>query len=326
MLQSLRQLPQFTPYKQQPSLRAAAPTCRATPAAAPPPTPPPAAAPTSLQRRAALWDQVKQSEYSSVPPLSAPMANPIKAAGIIGRMLIDPLFRTNTVFKPYADRDDVRPPREKLFHTFGSVAEATFVPESGSAFSGIFRSGAPCLVRLSLAGDDKNYVAGVAIKFFVEGKPSVNLVALPSLDGQKRVDAAGQEVTNRDFFANEPTTWFPAASGAAKLLEGALSLLSKGRGIDPRRVSLAPLAQVQANGAAVAQASAPEKLTLRNPAHHFAVDTPEDFRVELKHTYHAGDTLYEVWHEGDKLGTLRLDSEFVASEFGDRQLAFNHQK
>ena len=278
----------------------------------------------ALQRRARLWERVEQTAYATLPPLHAPMATAPGALAAIGRMLVDPLFRKNTVFAPYDDLGDVRPPRQKLFHTFGSVAKATFEADAGHRFSGLFRSGAPCLLRLSLAGDEHSYVPGVAIKFFVENSASLNLVAVPSLDGQSTTDAAGGQISDRDFFAHEPTTSFAPARGPARLLEGVLGLLSRRRGVDPRRVSLQALAAIDRDGETVSQAAAPEHLRLRSPAYHLASTTGSDFRVELEATCRAGEAIYEVWAESVRLGVLRLESPLVASAFGDTELAFRH--
>lgn len=266
-------------------------------------------------RREALWKSIEQSEYRSLPPLNAPLSSPISAAIVLLRILVDRAFCNNTVFKTFVDKDDIRPDRTKLFHPFGTVAKAQFVPVTNTTYDGIFQSGALCLVRLSLGSDTHNYVPGIAVKFFVKNKPSLNVVGVPCLDGQ----------TSQDFFAREPKTSFLPATGSAKALEGALGCASKSRDINTRKVTVTTLGQVRSDGTEVPDGRAPDVLTFRNPSRHLAADT-QDFRAGIGAVCQPGDVLYEVWGNDNKLGELKLETGFKASAFGDRELSFHHQR
>lgn len=266
-------------------------------------------------RRDALWKRVEQSEYSKLPPLDVPLGHPVSAVFVLLRILVDCIFRNTTVFKPFTDRDDVRPERAKLFHTFGTVAKARFIPVANAKYDGIFQSGALCLVRLSLGTDTQNYAPGVAVKFFVDNKQSVNVVAVPSLDTQ----------TSQDFFVRAPKTSFLPAVGSAKALEDTLGCVSKSRNTNTRKVSVAALGRVQSDGTEIPNGRAPDVLTFCNPGRHLAPDT-QDFRAGIGAVCQPGDVLYEVWGDNSKLGELKLDTGFKASAFGDRELSFHHER
>ena len=270
---------------------------------------------TATQRQEQLWARTCATAYAVLPSTAeAPMGQPLKALGIIGSMLWSKTFRQETVFKPFDVSSDLRPDRQKLFHTFGTAAKATYIPEQNHPYDGIFRTGSPCYVRLSLASSEDNYVPGVSVKFLVDGKPSVNIVALPSLDSQ----------TSHDFFARECTTYFPPATGPARVLETVLGWLSRGRGINPRKICLQPLADTTRSGGTVIAGRAPDRLILRNPGHHLDPTGQQDFRQALADRFEKGDSLCELWSDEVKLGTLQLDSKFVPSTFGDREVSFQH--
>ena len=266
-------------------------------------------------RREALWKRVEQSEYGNLPPLRAPLSRPVSAVLILLRIFVDWAYRNSTVFRPFVDRDDVRPERTKLFHPFGTVAKAQFAPVANTTYDGLFRSGALCLIRLSLGSDTQNYVPGISVKFFVKNKPSLNVVGVPCLDGQE----------SHDFFAREPTTSFPASVGPARALEGTLGCVSRPRNINTRKVSIVTLGQVQNDGTEIPNGRAPDALTFRNPSRHLAADT-QDFRAGIGAVCQPGDVLYEVWDSSNKLGELKLETNFKASTFGDRELSFHHQQ
>src|SRR5262249_40969515 len=91
------------------------------------------------------------------------------------------------------------------------------------------------------------------------------------------------------------------------------------------------LAELTSSGQQVAAPRAPYQIFFYAPAElHFAPDTKEDFRVLLA-KIPPGTELYRVFalatQDAEKqiyLGYIRTDSEFVASEFGDRILALPH--
>lgn len=266
-------------------------------------------------RREALWKRVEESEYNNLPPLDAPLSRPASAVFYLSRILVDWTYRQSTVFKPFVDKNDVRPGRKKLVHSFGTVAKARFIPAADTTYDGIFKSGALCLVRLSLASDTHNYVPGISVKFFVNSKPSFNVVAIPSFDGQE----------SQDFFARVPTTSFPSGStGPAKAIECVLGTVSKPRNISTRKVSIVALGRVQSDGTENPNGRAPDALTFRNPSRHLAADT-QDFRASIGAVCRPGDVLYEVWDsDNSKLGELKLETGFKASAFGDCELSFHH--
>lgn len=274
-----------------------------------------------LVARQALWQEVEESAYASLPELRWSFGSLPSLLGLLWRIVWNADLRSNVLDATFAQPEDIRPDREKIFHTYGTVAKVMYEPFKGNhPFTGLFASHTPlpALIRLSLATDESNYVPGVALKFFVPNNKSLNVHAIPSLSGQK----------SKCFFAEEPTTSLPKASFPALLLEKALATLR-----EPRHLVLDVLAQVQADGCATAEpAKAPFRLIFRNGSYQ-EVDTKgcqEDFRSYLAARYRPKDELYQVWateQEGSDpvcIGRIVMDSDFVASSFGDRRLHFQH--
>jgi hypothetical protein len=166
------------------------------------------------------------------------------------------------------------------------------------------------------------YSPAAAFKFLIDGShPSENLLLHQSLDIQ----------ASRDFFERAPTnqTLLPVLfpnTLMVKFLRYWLSPISSP--IDIQRLD--HLAEVTSDGTAVQQAVAPELVyfygaeEVRNdPA------STEDFRSILA-AIPAGSLLYRVYGRVSRstkqvyIGSITTESTFVASEFGDRILAFKH--
>ena len=79
--------------------------------------------------------------------------------------------------------------RQRVIHSLGTIAKVELKPQATSShpFTGIFEGASHGIIRLSLAGEIsaiKSFTPGFALKFLRDGLPSVNLVAMPSVDGQ----------------------------------------------------------------------------------------------------------------------------------------------
>lgn len=274
---------------------------------------------SAAAKAAMVWSAIQESEYASLPKWTG-----LEALSLVLRAL-DPLrrFTQRAHMNVTMDRQkDVLPVgRGKPIHTYGSVAPVRLVVDPSSPYTGLLGSGAEHgFVRLSLAkkpGDD-GCVPGMAVKLMVDGQPSVNFVAMYSLDGQP----------SNDFFANDFSNTVPKPEGAVlKLLERLFTVATR----DATKVSVAHLAGVDARGQAVAQPNAPERLVLR-PGRELPQfssqlhDVRDDFaKIE------PGSTLYEVFavrSDGGetRIGALQTTDRFVASRFGDESLFFNHQR
>src|SRR5262245_5097439 len=97
--------------------------------------------------------------------------------------------------------DELPVGRKKIFHKLGTVATVELRPVGNSRYTGLFRGGCG-LVRLSLSAGpfEFGYTPGLALKMFVDGAPSENLMVMNSLDGQD---------DNHNFFAATFTNVLP---------------------------------------------------------------------------------------------------------------------
>jgi hypothetical protein len=257
-----------------------------------------------------LWNRIVSSEY--------PQLRDIEGAGWMG--ILESLKTLGTLGKSFDHVSDELPHgRKKLLHPNGSVVRVELVAVAGSSYTGLFQ-GASGLARLSLAGDPKKigYTPGMALKFFVDGRPSVNVHVMSSLDGQG---------DDRNFFAREFTNALKKPRGIAlKLVAAFFSLFA-----DPLHVPMGQLARVDRYGVAVESPSSLAQLVLA-PTRDAQIDpaSTSDFRLELARIP-EGSTLYEVWAYDSSsslvhVGKLVTRSRFVASEYGDYQLFFQHQR
>ncbi len=259
-------------------------------------------------QRDAVWREAAALPYSALPRLGS--------RGV-GEHLWDTLsaLRLRLLDRTFSEASDVRAPRTKIFHPFGTVATVRYEARSGHPFTGLFATGAEGLARLSLATDDETYIPGIAMKLFVQGRPSVNVHAIPSFEPQ----------TSRDFFARSPSNEIPPPTATP------IKLFSKlaARIADPLRRPVDHLAAVGPDGAAVAQPRAPRRIHFRPAEVHFPADSTADFR-DLLATVPVGTIIYAVYAETPDgevhIGDVRTLSPFVASEWGDRVLHFKHER
>jgi hypothetical protein len=258
-----------------------------------------------------LWTCVSRFPYRALPrPHTSNVAN-------MRRLASRKLLRT-----PFIADDDVRSPRTKTFHSFGTVAKVRFAAEVEHPFTGIFASGAAGLMRASLATGMPTYSPAASFKFLIDGPlPSQNLVLLASTDTQ----------ASRDFFERAPTNRtveaviFPNTMMVA-LLKRWLGPIS--HPINMQR--LEHLAEIASDGSTVANPVAPEVVFLYAPDDvHNDPASGEDFRTILGRIQ-PGTLLYRVYATSPPsqprihIGSIITESPFVASEFGDRILAFKH--
>lgn len=142
--------------------------------------------------------------------------------------------------------------RGKVIHALGTVAPVTFRSSESHPFTGLFAGKeAVGLVRLSIAAPPTlaGFTPGMALKFFIDGGPSMNLQVMSSLEGQ------GQ---NYNFFLNSfsnslPPITSPLAANSiwefAKLTN--LKIVEKifaTAKANPRELSVKHLASVQQDG------------------------------------------------------------------------------
>ena len=265
---------------------------------------------TALQKQDYIWqEKIMPSVYRRLPPLKNPGFGAL--AG-----LFNPFF----LIRSFTHASDEMPRgRTKLIHTYGSVAKIEFVPAENSPYTGIYRTGAMGLARLSVARNPRppeSFAPGMAIKFFIDGKPSKNLHVMQKLEGQG---------LNQNFFANSFSNHLPAPTETkTKLLAASFGLVKEG----PGHLGIAHLAAIDARGQTSEAPLAPEIIVFA-PTREAQTDAGQlaDFRAKLARLQ-TGTVLYEVYGGTNghliPIGRLILRSLLLSSEWGDRQLFFQH--
>lgn len=193
---------------------------------------------------------------------------------------------------------------------------------------------------MSFLGSDRDNVSpGLALKLFVDGRPSANLSALYSLDGQ------GAE---QNIFAHTLTT---AVDEAASLSGKFSSLLFRRVSRYPRRLAVSDFAAFRQDGTRETKPVAPFQIFFRpllgaeSAAKENSVSggfreqldqAPVDakvYEVLAASFSDYGHPPEEILELGNKetdaraavIGHLTLKSIFLASAYGDDWLFFKHQ-
>lgn len=275
---------------------------------------------TAQQKQHFLWDdRILPSKYDTLPPL--------KKIDVIG------LFLTSLKTKMDRRSDEAPARWKKAIHAHGSVAKIEFVSTANTPFTGLFKGADYGLLRLSVTDDpaSRGFAPGLAAKFFVDGKPSANFSALVSLEGQGK---------NYNFFANEFSNIVPPAKHLGPKL---INLIFRRVSKFPTNLYLQDFGAVDRYGQLEPQPHNPYQIFLiPNPAVQFSVN-PHDFRHDLA-TIVSGTPLFSVYgvdptkvadlaigkpeyrQSAQLIGQIDTTSEFVASDYGDRQLFFRHQR
>lgn len=301
-----------------------------------------------------LWQLHLASAEESAQPYRPTAATDLREALTIDvRELAKSMSRTCDLYPK---------PKTKIVHAYGAIAKAQLkITNPDAGYTGIFKTGSPALLRLSLASpvaNDSGFTPALAIKFPIQNAPSENLVVMRNLDGQ--IDAQGRPDHRlfRDSWANE---FGPPRDPKMELLrqvfDGALRLL-KSLGAEPSNVFYRSLwYSAGVRGGAIAagesarvpddQVRAPRDIILRPTVDNAAATSADpnvDFRDKLA-ALAAGDVLFDVYVKGSyqrgalvegkdpenvpgdaiKIGQLVLESAFSASSFGDRVLFFQHR-
>jgi hypothetical protein len=217
--------------------------------------------------------------------------------------------------------------RRKVLHPIGVVAKVRFHTTSG-AFTGLLgEKDVVGLVRLSLAAPllpGVPFTPGMALKLFVDGKPSVNTHALNSLDGQ------GRDVS---FFRYPFNTEVPAPRSS--LLKAAAVWFSF-FSTNPLRLGVKPFTSWRKDGTQVANPSALYSLSFEAPTETkvlynqltSAWGRETDFRTLLQQ-FKAPLVLFNVYARSPQgslypIGELELEDSPVASSYSENNLFFNH--
>ena len=278
------------------------------------------------QKQEVLWEEIEKSAYHES---RLPTADP-------GLLSVGKLFFCSYLWASFTHASDEMPVgRAKLIHTYGSVAQVELkINSENSRYSGIFKSGGVGLARLSLAKQSGSFTPGMALKIFVNGEPSVNFQVMYSLEGQG---------DDRNFFENKFSNVITLPTGfALRLLGGVFESAVKSLSSDPAErpesathLPLLEAAQINADGIFMATDSIVEPYQMiftpnQEVKQLLSSELDQDMRLGLARIPHES-VLYSVslkataHAEEEVIGQLVLKSSFVASEYGDTQLFFQHQ-
>lgn len=276
------------------------------------------------ERQDVLWREIQSTAY---PLDRLPTQTP--GAGS--------LFDVNFLARTFNHQSDFLPSgRKKLIHTFGSAAKVRWVPTLtvGSRYTGVFAEGGIGILRLSQATQSEPFTPGCGLKILTANSPSVNIMVMPSLDGQgsdtnpfrlaynsklnppnaiplkilgRFFEAALSRVPGRpdsplalpldEFAAIHPETGAPVTNWVAPTMIRLVPLIGLTRAYD----SLSKSADLRFNLASLSNQFGPTQL----------------FKIQ------ARSTSSEDW---ETVGELRSESPFIASTFGDEGLFFQHPR
>lgn len=271
----------------------------------------------ALAKQEIIWQNIVSSKYASLPPLTFLAQKENKFVQIW--KVAKAAFSLGLSFDHVGD--EMPAGRIKAIHRYGSVAKVQFTSSGDHPFTGLFNDQSHGLVRLSLAlprPGQENFVPGMAIKLLVDGNPSKNMHVMQKLEGQGK---------NTNYFLHTFTNSLPMpVTGSTKAGKWFFERFV-GNAI---RLTVDHVAAVSAEGQAVASAKAPFQVFFE-PAEGLVMDSQaKDYREELAKVP-VGTVLYNVYaletqnSEKVLIGTLSTNSEFVASEYGDKTLYFQHE-
>jgi len=275
-----------------------------------------------------LWNElILPTRHSSaeLPPLDIPIKDhPISDARIV--------LSTSKLRETLERTDDLMPVgRRKVIHAHGSVALIELETFDESPFTGMLGAppggGAIGLLRISLVGrvfGKAAFTPAFGLKLLVDGHDSADLVAMNHTVGQGRdFDVFSNTMTN------DLTEEHRELRSAQRLMSRLFSRVSR----EPRRVLTTHMTGRLRNGDEVNDALSPRRLVFHPTAEAKAIfpgHAGVDFRRVLARVP-VGTILYDVegltgppgTTDGLLIGRIRMTTEFVSSDGGDR-LFFRH--
>ncbi len=275
-----------------------------------------------------IWNEIIKTKHSELPEFSNFGLKEVIKMGL------------QKMKKKTEVNSDIAPKGwEKYLHRRGVVAKVKFVPDSTNEMSGVFQGSDCGILRLSLTFNpaQRGVATGLAWKLFRNSTHSANISALYSLSGQGK---------NYNFFANTLSNIVPIGSGLGpKLVHSIFSRVTS----KPEELKTTDMASISSDGKKINKIIEPTQLffvPLLNSKYKFS-SKAHDIRKDLL-KIKSGEAIYHVFALGpefknidyskykinmlpnylDKakpVGKIILDSNFVASEFGDQGLLFRHE-
>src|SRR5262245_66021369 len=106
-----------------------------------------------------LWNFISRWPYEQLPSMRTTNVQ------LMRRLASRAFLR-----QAFVQNDDVRPPRTKAFHAYGTVAKMRFVADGTHPFTGIFATGGGGCVRGPLAVGMANYSPAASVQLLVDGQ------------------------------------------------------------------------------------------------------------------------------------------------------------
>jgi len=268
---------------------------------------------SASEKQDLLWQEVASTPWENLPPYNnndwSSILKNIKA-----------LFSLSKTFDHTSD--EIPEGRVKFIHTYGSVVKFSFEPAASHPFTGMYQTGAPGIARLSLAAnpDVVAYTPGMAVKFLVDGQPSLNIVVMNSLEGQDQ---------NRNFFAKKFSNKIDEPQSWTLWLLGKVFELARNPATD---LPVNHIAAVHSDGEKVTDVHSPDQLILK-PSQDvngfISENSTEDVRVSFS-KIPSGSVLYDVYGLDNGveiyIGQIKTTSEIISSRYGDKKLFFQHKR
>lgn len=259
-------------------------------------------------KRDELWQKIAECPYEILPTAEK-------------NLLV--LLASSNISNNYNFSSDEIAARERFIFRYGSAAKVRLVPTKDKAYTGLFKTGAVGIIRLSLLCDPKvweRFVPAFELKLFIDDTSSLNMLAMDSLSNQ---------CSSHNFFerilSNKPE--IPADS----TLKLAAWILSQTKNLPDPRYAI-PMAQTEDNGKLCIKYNAPQQL------YFVPTDKINQKIKEVDHKDFRNDSallepdevLYQVMAtdstciRAEHIADIILESSFVASAFCDQQLFFNY--
>lgn len=268
------------------------------------------------QKQNILWSNLASEPYEHLPGFSRRLF--LQALGSSSLLNLRPTLTHSN--------DEMPEGRIKFIHTYGSCARAQFEMTHENPYSGLFQESSPAIIRLGWAAPPETvgYIPGMAIKILVDGKPSKNIQAMNSLEGQGE---------NQNFFAKDFSNFISEPESA---LLKTLALIFKTATTNPFELTVDHLARVDSHGQNIRQFHAPRQLIFEPTRQaQLPTKTTADLRNQLER-FNPGIVLYRIYARGQhkqdftqddalvEIGRLVLRSKFVSSSYCDEKLFFQH--
>ena len=248
---------------------------------------------------------------------------PTRAPGAVARLKLFSVAFNRGSFEHAGD--ECVDGRRKVIHTHGTVAVVRLEVTADHAYTGIFKTGGRALLRVSDATGGPIFAPSMALKFLIDGAPSINVFANQAKHGPTR----DFDVFNR-YYANS----LPQPRRLdTKLVDRSFQRTARVLGGTRLYSVYLPLhdsAGQNLDGSSVAEPVVPDRIELHPTGElHLGATEEPDWRTELA-ALPADTVLFEVRISGHidepavPFGRLVLERPFVASQYGDERLFFQH--